>query len=254
MDDLKIIACDPILGLPRLLLEGIRPTVDDLTAEMARLHIHSAIVRHRACIDNAPYFGNHVLGEEAAGHINLLPAWVLTPDGCEPDFDIERTLRNMLSLGVRIAWMIPKEHLFSVRPWCSGKMYAALQEARLPLMVEYDQLTADELHEICAAFPTLRLIILNAPRLGRSRLLYPLLEQHPCLSLCFGPLLSVHGGFEDLYQQFGQERWVFGTGYPNAEGGAALAGLLYSGLPEEAVRSIASGNIERWLGEVNRGF
>ncbi len=254
MDNLKIITCDPILGLPRLPVEGIQPTVEDLVAEMKRLHIHSAMVRHRSCIDNAPYFGNQVLTEESAGQPDLVPAWVLTPDGCEPDFDIEFTLHTMLKQGVRIAWMHPKEHLFSVRPWCSGRMYAALQSARLPLMVEYDQLTGDEIHEICTAFPGLRLILLNAPRLGRSRILYPLLELHPCLSLCFGPLLSVHGGFADLCQHFGNERWVFGTGYPNAEGGAALAGLLYSGLAEDALRSIASTNIERWLSEVRVDF
>jgi uncharacterized protein len=228
--------------------------VDDLTNEMKRLHFHAAIVRHRACIDNAPYFGNQVLSEEITGQTNLLQAWVLTPDGCEPEFDIEVSVRTMLAQGVRIAWMHPQEHLFSVRPWCSGPMYAVLQAARLPLMVEYDQLTADEIHDICTAFPRLRLLLLNSPRLGRNRLLYPLLEQHPYLGLCFGPLLSVHGGFTDLCQRFGSERWVFGSGYPNAEGGAALAGLLYSGLSEDAVNAIASENIERWLAEVKDDF
>ncbi len=249
-----MIACDPIIGLPRLPVEGPRPVVEDLLAEMARLHIHSAIVRHRACIDNAPYFGNQVLSEEVAGQPDLLPAWVLTPDGSEPDFNIELTVRQMLDQGVRIAWMHPKEHLFSVRPWCSGRMYSTLQAARLPLMVEYDQLTADEIHDICVGYPKLRLLLLNAPRLGRNRLLYPLLEQHPYLSLCFGPFLSVHCGFTDLCQRFGFERWVFGSGYPSAEGGAALAGLLYSGLPETALDLISSGNIERWLSEVNLDF
>ncbi len=251
---MKVIACDPILGLPRLPLEGIWPTVEDLLGEMGRLHIHAAVVRHRACIDNAPYFGNQVLGEEIAGLADLLPAWVLTPDGCEPDFDIQISVRRMLAKGVRIAWMHPKEHLFSVRPWCSGRMYTALQEARLPLMVEYDQLTADEIHEICSDFPRLRLLLLNAPRLGRNRLLYPLLDQHPYLSLCFGPQLSVHGGYADLYQRFGSERWVFGSGYPGAEGGAALAGLLYADLPEAAIQAIASQNIERWLSEVRLDY
>ena len=249
-----MIHCDPILGLPRLPLEGCRPTVDDLCSEMARLHIDAAIVRHRACIDNAPYFGNQVLVEEITGRTNLLPAWVLTPDGCEPEFDIELSVRLMLAQGVRIAWMHPKEHLFSARPWCSGRMYTAIQEARLPLMVEYDQLTADEIHDICSTFPQMRLLLLNSPRLGRNRLLYPLLEQHPYLSLCFGPLLSVHGGFNDLCQRFGNERWVFGSGYPTAEGGAALAGLFYAGLPESALHAIASENIERWLAEVDIDF
>lgn len=192
MDDLKIIACDPIAGLPRVPLAGIQPTVDDLQNEMARLHIHAAIVRGRACVDNAPYFGNQALMEDIGGRGNLLAAWVLTPDGAEPEFDIHLTVRQMIASGVRVAWMYPKEHLFSVQPWCSGLLYGALQAARVPLMVEYDQLTADDVHDICVAYPQLHLILLNLPRLGRNRLLYPLLEQHPNLMLCFSPSLSVH--------------------------------------------------------------
>ena len=251
MDTLKIIACDPIAGLPRVPQGALRPTVDDLLGEMARLHIHSAIVRGRACIDNAPSFGNQTLMEDLREHANLLPAWVLTPDGDEPAFDIQLTVRQMIASGVKVAWMYPKEHLFSVQPWCSGPLYGALQEARVPLLVEYDQLTADEVHGICAAYPQLRLILLNLPRLGRNRLLYPLLEQHPNLTLCFSPSLSVHQGFADLCQRFGSERWVFGTGYPNAEGGSAITGLMYAGLPEQALQTIAHGNIERLLAEVD---
>jgi hypothetical protein len=254
MDQLKLIACDPIVGLPRVPLEGIRPTVDDLLGEMHRLCLHAAIVRHRSCIDNAPYFGNRALLEDVAGRANLLPAWVLTPDGCEPDFDIRRTVREMLSAGVHIAWMYPKEHLYSVRPWCCGPLYAALQDARVPLLVEFDQLSADDIHEVCLAFPHLRLVLLNVPRLGRNRLIYRLLQQHPNLCLCLGPLLSVHEGFTDLVKHFGTERWVFGTGYPVAEGGAAVTGLLYAGLPAEATQKIAHENIERWLSEVAKDF
>ena len=254
MEPLKLIACDPIVGLPRVPLEDIRPTADDLLCEMERLHLGAAIVRHRACIDNAPYFGNRCLLEDVAGRTALLPTWVLTPDGCEPDFDIRRTVRDMLYQGVRIAWIYPKEHLFSIRPWCSGPLYEVLQAARVPLLVESDQLTADDIHEICLAFPRLRLVLLNVPRLGRNRLIYPLLEQHPNLCLCLGPLLSVHEGFVDLFHHFGAERFVFGTGYPTSEGGAAITGLLYAGLPEHALRAIAHENIERWLSEVRTDF
>jgi hypothetical protein len=254
METLKIIACDPIAGLPRVPLATLRPTMDDLLSEMARLNIHSAIVRHRACIDNAPYFGNQSLIEDIRGRANLLPAWVLTPDGCEPEFDIQLTVRRMISSGIKVAWIYPTEHLFSVRPWCSAALYEALQEARVPLLLEHDQVTPDDIHEICAAYPLLRMILLNVPRLGRNRVIYPLLEQHLNLSLCFSPSLSVHQGFAHLCQRFGRERWVFGLGYPNAEGGSAITGLLYAGLPEQTVHAIAHENIERMLAEVVANF
>jgi uncharacterized protein len=250
MDNLKIITCDPIIGLPRVPMPGLKPTVADLLGEMSRLQLQAAIVRHRSCIDNAPNFGNHSLMEDIASAPELIPAWVLTPDGCEPEFNIRRTVQTMLAQGVKVAWMYPKEHLFSVQPWCCGPLYEALQAVRVPLLVDFDQLTADDLHTVCAAFPQLRIILLNLPRLGRNRMIYPMLEQHPQLYICFGPSLSVHEGFADLCRRFGFARWVFGSGYPNAEGGSALTGLLYAGLPEPAVQAIAHENIERLLSDV----
>jgi hypothetical protein len=246
---MKLITCDAIVGLPRVPMAGITPTVDDLLSEMARLDIASAVVRHRFCMDNDPCFGNRVLIEDLQGHPNLIPAWCLTPDGEGPSFDVESTVRRMLASGVKIAWMFPKEQFYSVRPWCSGKLYGALQAAGVPLLVDYDQLTADDIHDVCTAFPRLRLLLNNVPRLGRNRLVYTLLERHPHLHLCFNHALSAHEGFPDLCARFGVNRWVLGTGYPHAEGGCGITGLMYAGLDSAALRAVAHENIERLLSE-----
>ena len=88
------------------------------------------------------------------------------------------------------------------------------------------------------------------PRLGRNRLIYPLLQRHPNLMICLSYTYSVHQGVEDLCRTFGHERWVFGMGYPTAETGASLTGLTYAAIPDEAKEAIAHGNIERLLAEV----
>jgi hypothetical protein len=248
---MKLLPCDPIIGLPRVPLAGPRPTADDLLSEMARLDIAAAVVRHRACMDNDPYFGNRALMEDLHGRAGLIPAWCLTPDGEGPRFDVARDVRDMLDAGVKMAWIFPKEQFYSPRPWCAGRLYAALQAARVPLLADYDQLGADDIHEVCSAFPQLRLVLLNVPRLGRNRLVYPLLELHPNLRLCFNQALSVHEGFRDLVARFGIRRWLFGMGYPGAEGGSSITGLLYAGLDEAALRAIGHENLERLLGEVS---
>ena len=245
-----LIACDPIIGLPRAPIEGVNPSVEDLRREMGRLRIDGAVVRHRLCVENGPYHGNGVLLEAIGEYPELLPAWALTPDGREPEFDVTATVQAMLAVGVKVVWMDPQAHGFSPLPWCAGPLYDVLQAARAPLLVEYDRVTPDQLHEICAAFPGLRIILLKAPRLGRNRMLYPLLAQHLELYLCFSPAFTVHEGYADLCTRFGPHRWVFGTGYPEAEGGAGVAGLLYAGLSEEAVQAVAGGTITRLLAEV----
>ena len=248
---LNIIACDPIVGLPRVPLPGgLRPDVADLLAEMDRLGISRSVVRHRAALDGGPEAAWYVSREDLAGNDRLIPALPLTPDGREPDWDVSLALGQALREGARLAWADPVTWGFSLQPWCCGPLYRVLTERRVPLLVEYGKTSANELEVILSAFPDLRLILLGAPREGRNRLLYPLLERHPNLWLCLSNLYSVHRGFEDLVRNFGPDRWVFGTNYPVSEGGAALAGLMYADLTPAARGALAAGNLERLLGEV----
>jgi predicted TIM-barrel fold metal-dependent hydrolase len=120
----------------------------------------------------------------------------------------------------------------------------------LPLLVDYRGVTLDELEEILTAFPQLRLILTQVPRLGRHRSLYALLERHPNLHLCLSSAYSVHEGIPDLVENFGHARFVWGTSYPEAEGGASVALLAYAPIAEAARAAIGHGNIERLMAEV----
>jgi len=250
MTPLKLIACDPLVGLPRKPYTLFQPDAVDLTRELARLQISAAVVRHRQCIENFPHWGNGVLAREAAAQPNWIPAGCLTPDGAPDAHSLAATMSAALAGGMKVGWMSPREHMFSPRPWCCGKLYALCSEARLPLLVEYPQLTLDEVHEIMTEYPQLRLLLLRVPRLGRHRTLYALLERHPGVRLCLSSAYSVHEGIPDLVDQFGAERWVWGSGYPEAEGGASVALLTYAPIAESARAAIAHGNIERLLAEV----
>jgi hypothetical protein len=250
MAELKLIACDALVGLPRKPYPLFRPDEADLDRELARLQIAAAVVRHRQCVENAPHWGNTVLAREAAERANWIPAVCLTSDGAPDDYSLEATMTRALANGMRIAWISPKEHMFSPRPWCSGRLYAACTAVRLPLLVDYRSLTLDDVDEIMTAFPQLRLIVTQAPRFGRHRTLYALLERHPGLHLCLSSAYSVHEGLTDLVERFGHTRFVWGSNYPEAEGGASVSLLMYAALPEAARAAIAHGNIERLLGEV----
>ncbi len=250
MTPLKLIACDPLVGLPRKPYPWLRPDLADLQGELARLQITTAIVRHRQCLENFPHWGNAVLARETAGHAHLIPAVGLTPDGAPDAYAFEAAFRESLARGMRVGWISPKEHMFSPRPWCTGALYAACAAARLPLLLDYRQVTLDEVDEIMAAHPTLRLILVQVPRLGRHRSLYALLARHAALHLCVSSVYSVHEGLTDLVEKFGHARFVWGCNYPEAEGGASVTLLTYANIPDAARTAIAHGNIERLLAEV----
>lgn len=245
-----LMACDALVGTPKVPLPDYRPDVADLEAEMARLRIKAAVVRHRASLDIAGHFGNDVLMDEIAGKRHLLPAWFVTPDGREPLFDPAAALAEMLAAGVRFAWTDPVAEDFSLRPWCCGPLYAALQAHRVPLLLDCGKISLDELQEAMAAYPGLRVVLLQVPRLGRWRRLEPLLALHPELYLCFAPAFSAHGGWLDLCRRYGPKRWLWGSHYPDSEGGAAVTGLTYAGLSHEEQHAVAHGNLERLQAEV----
>jgi len=250
MANLKLIACDVLVGLPRKPFPLFRPDAADLDRELDRLEISAAIVRHRQCVENFPHWGNQVLAREAAGRPKWIPAICLTPDGMPDDYSLSAMLARAFANGMRIAWMSPRDHYYSPLPWCSGPMYAACLDAKLPLLVDYRGVTLDEIDQILTAYPQLRLVVTQVPRFGRHRSLYALLERHPSLHLCLSSAYSVHEGIPDLVENFGHARFVWGTSYPESEGGASVALLTYSPISDEARAAIAHKNIERLLAEV----
>lgn len=250
MTPLKLIACDVLVGLPRKPFTLVHPDAADLDAELARLEISAAVVRHRQCIENFPHWGNETLLREAASRPAWVPAVSLTPDGIPDNYSMEAMIAGFLARGVRLGWISPREHMFSPRPWCSGKLYGVCAEICLPVLVDYRGITFDEIDEILTAFPALRLIVTQVPRFGRHRSLYALLERHRGLNLCLGSAYSVHEGLPDLVDNFGHARFVWGTSYPEAEGGASVSLLTYAPIAEAARAAIAHGNIERLLAEV----
>jgi hypothetical protein len=249
---MKLIACDALMGLPRLPLQGLHPDKADLLAEMKRLDIQASVVRHQLALDAGPVAGNRAMLEALTPGDALIGAWFVTPDGVEPDFDPAAMLERMVSAGILVAWTDPQAELFSLLPWCSGPLYQELQLRQIPLLIDYPTLNLDHLDSVLSEFPQLRIILLNVSRLGRSRLLYPLLRRHPNLMLCLNPYYCIHKGIESLCTTFGSQRWVFGAGYPLAEGGAAITGLMYADITEPQRCDIAYRNMERLLSEVKK--
>lgn len=246
--------CECMVGRPKKPLDGtaqgIVPDAADLAAEMRRTGIARALVRHRACVEATPESGNALLLEEIRGQADMVPAWHLTPDGIEGQWDPAAAVKEMLARGVRAAWTLTQGRdaaPFLLDPWCAGELLGALQTHRVPLLLSYPDIPPGTLHSVLEAFPRLPVILLELPRHGRSQPLYRLMTLHDNLYLCISPGYSVHEGIEDLCRCFGAQRMVFGSGYPLCEGGAAVAMLNYAEIPDADRRAIAGENLQRLL-------
>jgi hypothetical protein len=231
-------------------------SVAALRRRMAQLGVSAAICRHGECLHMSPYFHNDLLLEACADGQAVRPCLFVTPDGREPDFSAEAYIRQILAQGCVAAWTSPRLAPYGVEnplsPWHSGTMLECLAASRLPLFLDYADASADTLHAMLERFPDLRLVLFNIPRLGRQSTLERLLELHPGLYLCWSYSFSIHGGYQALCRRFGSHRWVWGSGWPQAEPGASLTGLLYSGLAPEDLAAVAHGNAERLMAEIDR--
>ncbi len=249
---MKYFDCDCLVGLPKVPLPNVKPDVADLLAEMGRLDIDQALVRHRICLEADHEIGNAVLMEEVSGHDNLIPAWYVTSDGLQGEFNPVAMVERMLEVGIGAAWTTSgdREAPYLLEPWCAGKLLSALQQHRVPLLLPCGGIPPNTLQSVLSSFPELTIILLQVPRLGRNPVIYALMEQHHNLVLCVNASYSVHRGLEDLYENFGPDRIVFGSGYPESEGGASIAALTYAELPTEVKQAIAYQNLERILARV----
>lgn len=223
MTDSLVIDLDVALGRPagRGLLPASLLDVETLLQTMDEAGVDRAVAYHVVAKEHAPAIGNQLLLEELAENPRLIPAFVLLPPftGEQPDI---RELAELLAFhGVRFARLFPAAgldgHRFAMREWCIGPVLTMLEEARIPVGVDFSLFRRgeppwDDVFDVCSHHPDLEVVLMDVQ--GRNnRSLYPLLDRFPRLSVCTGGL-NVHCGIEDICERFGADRLVYGSNTP----------------------------------------
>ena len=235
---------------------GFPESARQLLAVMDSFGIAEALVYHTQSKQYDPIHGNESLMEEIEGlsrphAARLHAAWVLLPShtGEFPDEfpDEDSLLRQMLARNVKAARLFPAadNHNYSLKPYCAEKLLHALENAKMPLFIDQNQIGWDDVHDLCRDYPGLPLV-LSAVGYRVDRFLYPLLERfgnlHVELSHYYG-----HRGIEALVERFGAGRFLFGTNLPYYSPAAAIAILAYARLEPSDRQLIAAGNLSTLL-------
>ena len=224
----------------------------ELIEELDRVGIKEALVYHMFAKEGSPAVGNKRLMEEIIPLFpQLHPCWVLLPDGTGEMESVEAIIGRMAETRVRVARMFPVFHAFQLNQRVCGSVLSALEDKRIPLIVDYDgQIGADfmrwdELAQVLEHYSNLPLILAE-PTYSCQRNLYPLLATYPNLTIDIS-LFCAHGGIEDLCVHFGAERLIFGTGMPIHAPGPALTMLLYANVSQAEKTLIGSENLHRLM-------
>lgn len=226
--------------------------IDELVAGLHRFGIRRAIVSHTMCLQHDPDVGNRTLLATLRNHPGLIAAATLVPEmaatkgwhGC---------LRDWIRQGVRAVRVFPAAHNFCLDDTCVGDMLAAAEQLRVPLMVWQTQTNWNAVSTVCERYPQLHLIVEGCGRklFYDNRIYYPLLRRHANLMLETHNLVN-YLGLDDLVQQFGSTRFVFGSQFPHLDPSSAAALVTLGRMSPADRRNIACGNLERLLAEVEQ--
>jgi predicted TIM-barrel fold metal-dependent hydrolase len=105
-----------------------------------------------------------------------------------------------------------------------------------------------DIYALLAEFPDLVCAICDHGCWGEDRMFRPLLERYPNVYVDTAQYL-LDGGLEALVTEFGAQRVLFGSGFPESYVGGMMMALRHAHIPEEAKAAIAGGNLARILEE-----
>ena len=216
-----------------------------LLDDMQYYEIGEALVCSAPAKEYYPSWGNEALAREIESHPRLHPCWVLLPHHAGEMPEPAEALREMERHGVRAARLCPKSHGYGVAEIVIGDLLSALAQARVPVLMDRQEIELPQVDEICRRHPGLPLVLCQAAW-SEDRALMPLLKAHENLHLetC---AFQGHRAYERLAAEVGAERLLFGSDWPLRSPGAARMMAMYERLEPDERELIAHANLERLL-------
>ena len=189
-------------------------TTQDLLREMDTAGIEEALVYHTVARYSFPPLGNSMLLKEIRGMKRLHPVWVVLPHHTgempQPQELISEIKKNNIR-AVRI-YLKLNQHSFSINDWCAGELLEALEAAQIPLILDMEMVTWEQVNTILSEHKKLP-VIATTCTYRNNRYIYPLLEKHNQLYIELSRFMGA-GTVEDIVSRFGSRSLLFGSNMP----------------------------------------
>jgi len=211
-----------------------------------KYRIAKALVAAYAARDLDPAYGNDLVFAAAEQDTRLVPCPAVIPNsGLEVGNEAEY-VAGLVRRGARCVSFYPQSFGTGLDRRVVGDLFAAIERHRLPMSLF--ETGAGGAASVAADYPGIAVII-HRPD-SRNRTLLPMLRAASNLFVSLMPNFCPYRGLEVLVNEFGAERFVFASGYPEAEPGAPVSQLLYSELSDTDRDKIAWGNLAALIGGV----
>jgi hypothetical protein len=244
VQDLTLVDADVLLGRQPRATAGV-DTPAELLTWLDGVGIAQAVAGHLASWLHDPATGNRRLSELLDGEPRLRACWVALPEGTGELGTPADFVASALHAGVAAVRAYPADHGWSLTAADGARLLDALAAGGLPLFVDAEQTSWDEVAACATAHPALRILVCQ-PGYRALRRIAGVLAEHDNVWVATSTL-ATHQGLEWLVSRFGADRLVFGSAAPQRDPAEAVTRLLLSDVDDEAVRAIGGGNLRRLL-------
>ena len=237
MRDAGIVDINAVIGTWPL--DDAEPlTAATLIAQMDRLGIEAASVRHADAIVYDPEIGNLRLIEQIRDFPRLRPAFVVGPLDCMEHVGPSGLVDLLDRNGVEAVWIYPLSHGWKLRDTESVTLMRQLALAGRPVLVNLNECNWEDVAFLATALPKVPIVVCSIGY--RSlRQAYAVMQRHDNIMVDTS-YLAANDGLEIITARFGDRRVVFGTGTPRYDAGGAIFRLARSGLKRSTRSAVAA--------------
>src|SRR5262249_57848399 len=126
-----------------------------------------------------------------------------------------------------------------------GDQMAVFVQRRIPLFI---RASLDKIAGLLRSFPDLVVVTGSQGANPLDRYAWPLIERYPHLVFETSGYL-VDGVIEEFCRRYSAGRLIFGSGFPDNAGGAAMLALARAEITDGEKQAVAWGNLHRLLEE-----
>jgi uncharacterized protein len=240
------------LGLPTKAIHGAVSTATELQAYLKGQGIARALVWNVAQHEVSPVIGNTMLSDAIAGHQNLFGCWtILPPQTNEVIKRGEDFFAQMKQHRITALRAFPDSQRYLLNRQVFGTWMDEVVERRIPLLLSLEKGNSwAGVYHFLDQYPQITCILCDIGIWGVDRYTWPLLENYPHVHLETSLVALEDGGMEATVAQYGAERLLFGSAFPERYAESSILQLLHADITDEDKRKIAAGNMQRLLDNV----
>ncbi len=221
---------------------------DELVQVMDKNNIRKAVIYSSLCIKNSLIQGNDETAGLAGKNDRFIGSMVLVPTLYNENGTLEMISKTIRDSNIRFTRMFPRTHNFKFSKWQIGDILDMLQNKKIPVMMNLDEIDIGDFVETKKEFPAIPVVIACTTQWANR--IYPALcKELPNVYIETSNTIE-YRGIEFLSRLLGPDKLIFGTNMPKKEPYDSIYHLVYSDIPDSEKEMIACGNINRILNEI----